>query len=64
MQRTQSHFCQLLRFTASYASRLNSTTNGCPISRYAMIRPAVFFFGEIHHWVPARPPQKSSPLAS
>src|SRR2546427_11736437 len=59
-------FCQRLRFTASYASRLNSTANGCakPISRCAMIKPAVFFFGEIHHCVPARPPQESSPLAS
>jgi hypothetical protein len=28
MQRAQSHFCQLLRFTASYVSRLNSITNG------------------------------------
>ena len=64
MQGAQSQFCQLLRFTASYARRLNSTTNGWPISRCAMIKPAVFFLGEIHHWVPARPPQKSSPLAS
>jgi hypothetical protein len=32
-----------LRFTASYASRLNSTTNGCPISRCAIIKPAADF---------------------
>jgi|307.fasta_scaffold43068_1 hypothetical protein len=27
-QRMRGHSCQLLRFTASYASRLNSTANG------------------------------------
>src|SRR5262249_1394849 len=27
-QRMRVHSCQLLRFTASYASRLNSTANG------------------------------------
>jgi hypothetical protein len=30
----------------------------------AIVKPAVFFLGEIHHWVPARPPQKSSRFAS
>jgi hypothetical protein len=28
MPRIRGHFCQLLRFTASYASHLNSATNG------------------------------------
>ena len=46
-------------FTASYASRLNSNENGWTndIWRCAIITPAMLRFGEIHHCVPATPPQ-------
>jgi hypothetical protein len=57
------------RFTASYASRLNSNARGfmndmcrCVIItpatlRFGEITPATLRFGEIHHCVPAIPPQ-------
>src|SRR6185312_2995309 len=30
-----------------------------PISRCAIIKPAVFISGEIHHWLPPRPPKRA-----
>ena len=47
------------RFTASYASRLNSNAKGWmnAIWRWVIITPALFVLGEIHHCVPATPPQ-------